>query len=161
MEDLPKSIQYYQAMNLEEVDELSTAEIHAIPLDVKRDILDRFNLNPDVKPSQVRRAALILMGKKKPRRQYETREARSQAAKARGQTRKTEGLTLLEELGLAPRPKVKMSKEDSAAKRKEKRQGRREKLSGLAKEHPDLFQAQGLDPRDFIMKDLGDFTNLP
>jgi len=96
--------------------------------------------------SQQRKQALIQLGMKKPRKQYETPAERKAAAKARAKERRDKRNAELTKLGLGPQPRQKLSHDEKVEKRKEKRHTKNDFFKEMLKTHPEEAKKFGIDP---------------
>ena len=76
-------------------------------------------LMPGLNLRALRRSVLMEGGLLNPRMKYESKEERKAAAKARGKARRESRKAFLEQRGLAPAPREKLSKAQKRARSKE------------------------------------------
>ena len=144
----------YLQMSMDELECLPAKEIKSIPLATKRLIVNRFDSMPDVRPASVRRLGQILLGLRKPRKKaYASKAERVSAAKERAKKRSESARDrLAKELGLTPKKKVKMTKDERKANRQSKREAKRNVLRAMAEREPDLLRSYGIDPKTLRFK---------
>ena len=106
-------------------------------------------LSSDLPISMKRRAVLIGLGLKAPRKKYKSPAERKAAAKERAKKKRAEKTKALKKYGLEPKPKVKKTKAEKRAKRSERGKIKRELFKEFARMNPEMAKKFGFDPARF------------
>ncbi len=96
---------------------------------------------PGINLREMRRTILVEGGLLTPRKKYESAEAKKDARKTRSKERRKERKALLEEKGLAPKGRKRLTK----AQKKIKSKGLRRIRNIYLREHPEEAQTLGID----------------
>jgi len=108
--------------------------------------------NPDTSKASKRRDIEILLGVRKAKKKYTTKDQRTAASKARSAERKAEKDILLADFGITRKKKEELSPEQKTERKRENRQRRRETkqdqnatMLAMVIKNPDLAKKLGID----------------
>ena len=101
-------------------------------------------------PSERRRAVLVALGERTPRKKYKTKKEKKAAQKERREERKKKRGVLYEQYGITPRERgTKLTEEEKRQKRSARGKTRRSAFREMARKDPELAKKFGIDPSKF------------
>lgn len=109
--------------------------------------LDDILKDPGLSMAQKRHKALIFEGYKVPRQRYGSKEEKKTAAKKRRDTAKDTRLAFYKKLGIEPKAKVRLSKEERKERSKARSKTKRSSVAELIRLHPEAAKSLGIKVR--------------